>query len=116
MPVIENKKKLNYHPTQRRKVLAVADVSLQQVQVVDKKGQIRSVVLWRCGTDVLYASTMEGLFDVAQRRQAPEWLLEALAELPADRQFTSTGDNKATTKPKVHLPEDGDSTPDFLQG
>ena len=77
MPISEQKK-AQFHPTKRNEVLAAADVKLQQVQLIDKKGQIRSVVLWRCGTDVFYASTMDGLFDVAQRKRAPEWLLTAL--------------------------------------
>lgn len=75
----------------RRKVLASADVQLQQVQVVDSKGQIRSVVVWRCGPDILYAETMDGLFDVSRRHTAPKWLVEQLVSLPSDRRFDAFG-------------------------
>ena len=113
MPITEQAKS-KYHPTDRNKVLAAADVRIRQVQLVDKKGQIRSVVVWQCGTDVFYANNMDGMFDVAQRRKAPEWLLEALAELPFDKQFTYTGEAKSGIK--AHLPTEEGDVPDFVQG
>ena len=114
MPVTETKTN-KFHPTARNKVLATADVSIQQVQLVDKKGQIRSVVVWRCGPDVFYANNMDGMFDIAQRRRAPEWLLEALSELPADKQFDYTGSQKVVAS-EDYLPADNEDGPDFVQG
>lgn len=114
MPITEQKK-TQYHPTQRNKVLAAADVKLRQVQLVDKKGQIRSVVVWQCGTDVFYANNMDGMFDVAQRRKAPEWLLEELNALAPDKQFTFSGNAKSSTE-KDYLPDDDDDLPNFVQG
>ena len=117
MPVVNNATPTTYHPTEKRKVLATADVRLQQVQVVDKKGQVRSVILWRCGTDVMYANTMDGLFDSAQRRQAPDWLITALKELPLSQQFNSDGSPKTTNVSKEHIPSSSDDTlPNFVQG
>jgi len=113
MPITEQKTS-KYHPTERNKVLASADVRIRQVQLVDKKGQIRSVVVWQCGSDVFYANNMDGMFDVAQRRKAPEWLLSELSELPADRQFTYTGVAKGSDD-KAYLPTD-DDVPAFVQG
>jgi hypothetical protein len=114
MPVIENKK-TNYHPNERKKVLATADVAISQVQVVDKHGQIRSVVVWQCGTDILYANTIEGMFDPAQRRVAPDWLLEEIKALPASKRFNSDGTPKDSTV-KSYLPEDDKDVPTFVQG
>ena len=97
-------------------MVATADVAIQQVQVVDKQGQIRSIVLWRCGPDVLYADSLDGLMDNARRKKAPEWLVQQLAELPPERQFLSDGTTKAVA-PSVrsHVPTDNDA-PDFVQG
>ena len=106
------------YSNQRRKVVATADVAIQQVQVVDKSGQIRSIVLWRCGPDVLYADNLDGLFDSARRKKAPGWLTEQLSSLPQDRQFHSNGEPKSSV-PRVsdapsHVPTDNDA-PDFVQ-
>ena len=102
---------------QRRTVVATADVALQQVQVVDKQGQIRSIVLWRCGPDVLYADSLDGLMDNTRRKKAPEWLLEQLKKLPGDRQFHADGTAKHTAPEPTHnhVPTDNDA-PDFVQG
>ena len=107
---------------QRRTVVATADVALQQVQVVDKTGQVRSIVLWRCGPDVLYADSLDGLMDNTRRRKAPEWLLEQLKSLPLDRQFSSNGEvkgaqaqEKKDVRAPAHIPTDSDA-PDFVQG
>jgi hypothetical protein len=103
---------------QRRTVVATADVALQQVQVVDKNGQIRSIILWRCGPDSLYADTLDGLFDNSRRKKAPEWLVAQLSELPAERQFHSDGTKKGGSPEKVpdHLPTSDADAPGFVQG
>jgi len=107
------------YSNQRRKVVATADVAIQQVQVVDKSGQVRSIVLWRCGPDMLYADNLDGLFDAARRKKAPAWLVDQLADLSPDRQFYSDGSAKEVAqKAKVvpsHIPTDADA-PDFVQG
>ena len=113
MPISEQKQ-TKFHPTQRNKVLASADVKIQQVQLVDKRGQVRSVVVWQCGSDVFYANTMDGMFDTAQRKTAPAWLKEALVSLEADKQFNYDGTTKSAATQKSYLPEDGDG-PDFIQ-
>jgi len=98
--------------------VATADVSLQQVQVVDKQGQIRSIVLWRCGPDVLYSDSLDGLMDNTRRKKAPEWLLEQLKNLPGDRQFHADGTAKSSASVEHahnHVPTDNDA-PDFVQG
>ena len=118
MPITEQKK-TKVHPTMRNNVLAAADVKLQQVQLVDKKGQIRSVIVWQCGTDVFYANNMDGLFDVAQRKTAPGWLKSALPSLSSDKTFNYDGSPKLATaneKVKEHLPTDDGDAPDFVQG
>lgn len=116
MPITEQRKN-KFHPTERNKVLATADVRLQQVQVVDKKGQIRSVIVWQCGTDILYASTMDGLFDAAQRKSAPQWLIDALHTLPSSKQYAADGSAKGASAPIAdYLPEDDGDAPDFVQG
>ena len=106
----------------RRTVVATADVALQQVQVVDKSGQVRSIVLWRCGPDILYADSLDGLMDNTRRRKAPEWLVEQLRDLPMERQFSWDGmPKKLNEKPPLakkaasHIPTDSDA-PDFVQG
>lgn len=119
MPVRGLPKTPNYS-NQRRTVVATADVALQQVQVVDKTGQIRSIVLWQCGPDVLYSDSLDGLMDSTRRKKAPEWLVQQLKDLPKDRQFHYDGTAKAgqvvaaSTTPD-HVPTDGDA-PDFVQG
>lgn len=95
--------------------MATADVAIQQVQVVDKAGQVRSIVLWRCGPDVLYADNLDGLFDSARRKKAPSWLTEQLSSLSKTRQFDADGSPKASESPVSHIPTDSDA-PDFVQG
>lgn len=110
------------YSNKRRKVVATADVAIQQVQVVDKTGQIRSIVLWRCGPDVLYAETLDGLFDSQRRKKAPEWLVTQLAELADSQKFDAEGVAKAGAKPAApvdapaHLPVSDSDAPDFVQG
>jgi hypothetical protein len=97
-------------------VIATADVRLQQVQVIDKNGQSRSLVVWQCGPDVVYGDSLQGLFDATQRRKAPEWLVEQLAALSPDRQFDFQGKPKSARK--EHVPsevDDDDDVPDFAQ-
>ncbi len=118
MPVRGPTKTSNYS-NKRRTVVATADVAIQQVQVVDKTGQVRSIVLWRCGPDVLYADSLDGLFDNTRRKRAPEWLTKQLSDLPLDRQFAANGTKKGiavtpASSPE-HVPTDGDA-PDFVQG
>ena len=72
--------------------------------------------MWQCGSDVFYANNMDGMFDVAQRRKAPEWLLTELASLPLDKQFTFTGDPKSKTNSADYLPSNESDVPDFVQG
>jgi hypothetical protein len=91
MAVVSNQRKMEYHPTKRREVLASADVRIQQVQVVDKMGAMRSVVVWQCGTDIMFSETMDGLFDSARRYNAPDWLVKQLKLLPPSRRFDYTG-------------------------
>lgn len=102
---------------QRRTVIATADVTIQQIQVVDKNGQIRSIVLWRCGPDALYADTLDGLFDNTRRKKAPEWLVSQLTSLPAERQFNADGSPKgAVVNVPEHLPTSDEDAPGFVQG
>lgn len=91
MAIVQGTQKKEFHPTQRRKVLASALVDLRQVQVIDKSGQIRGVIVWQCGPDILVAETMDGLFDSERRFSAPRWLVEQLEALPPSRQFDSRG-------------------------
>lgn len=102
---------------QRRTVVATADVAIQQVQVVDKNGQVRSIVLWRCGPDILYADTLDGLFDNTRRKRAPEWLVDQLGKLPFERQFDSSGYAKGASAPEPveHIPSSDGDAPDFVQ-
>ena len=112
-----------FHSTKRREVVASADVAIRQVQVIDKKGETRALIVWKCGPDVLYSESMDGLFDSARRRRAPEWLIEQLNELPADRMLTSDGapygavntTTTTTTSEAAHIPTD-DDLPSFAQG
>lgn len=95
--------------------MAAADVRIQQVQLIDKKGQIRSVVVWQCGTDMFYANNMDGMFDVAQRRNAPEWLKTAMITLPLDKQFSYDGAAKGESSEPNHIPTNDSDAPGFIQ-
>lgn len=75
----------------RAELLALADVSIFQADVIDSGSRRRNVIIWRCGTDILYASTMDGLFDEGRRKPAPQWLRDQIEKLPAERRFTSMG-------------------------
>jgi len=119
-------KQTKFHPTSRRQVIATADVSMMQAQVVDKSGEVRAIVVWKCGPDVYWADTMDGLFDNARRKRAPEWLLEQLAAVPADKQFDSNGRPKGVTAPPEggnavakatpsHVPSADADVPQFAQ-
>lgn len=119
-------KKTQFHPTARRQVIAIADVSMMQAQVVDKSGEIRAIAVWKCGPDVYWADTMDGLFDNARRKRAPEWLLEQLAAVPADKQFDSDGRPKkgvtsaeggkhAVSTTPSHVPSADADVPQFAQ-
>jgi hypothetical protein len=90
-------KKVEYS-TKRRQVVAAADVLIQQVQVVDSKGQIRSVLVWQCGPDILVAETMDGLFDENRRSRAPKWLVDQLKVLPPSRLFDCKGNAKGSVE------------------
>ena len=111
-----------FHTTKRREVIASADVAIRQVQVIDKKGDARALIIWKCGPDVLYSESMDGLFDSARRRKAPDWLVEQLNSLPSDRMLNSDGESyqslssSGTTTPETaHIPTD-DDLPSFAQG
>ena len=116
VPGLRTKK---YKFSKRREVIASAEVALRQVQVVDKKGEVRALIVWQCGTDVLYADTMDGLFDSSRRKPAPVWLVDALNELPADRQFDAEGIQLGPTpvpeKVPDHIPAVDSDLPDFVQ-
>jgi hypothetical protein len=115
-------KQTKYHPTSRRQVIATADVQMMQVQVVDSNGEIRAIVVWKCGPDVYWAETMDGIFDSARRKRAPTWLLEQLAAVPAEKQFDSEGKPKQVSVAKTvakpapaHVPDADSDLPQFAQ-
>jgi len=72
-------------------VLATADVKIQQVQVVNKTGEVLAVVVWQCGPDIMFSETMDGLFDAARRYRAPKWLVDQLDQLPPSKRFDYRG-------------------------
>ena len=84
-------------------MLATALVDLQQVQVIDKHGQIRGVIVWRCGPDILVSETMDGLFDTDRRFKAPNWLIEQLDALPPSRKFDSLGNAQGSSGESPNL-------------
>jgi hypothetical protein len=86
-------------------VLAVADVEVQQVQVIDKDGRNRSIVLWRCGPDMMFSETMDGLFDTNRRYRCPKWLTEQLEELGTSKRFHADGSPYTGGTPKAHEEE-----------
>jgi hypothetical protein len=75
----------------RAELLALADVQIFQADVVDTNSRRRNVIIWRCGSDVFYASTMDALFDETRRKPAPQWLKDQVEKLPATRRFHSNG-------------------------
>lgn len=116
-----------FHPNARRKVVAAADVSIRQVQVIDKVGRVRGIVVWSCGPDIYWSDTMDGLFDAARRKVAPPWLVEQLKDLPQEQRFHSDGSpytsevsvrvgTVPTHDQPAHIPSDSDSDlPSFAQ-
>jgi len=99
MPSVASPKQTTqFHPTLRRKVVASADVLLQQVQVVDKDGAIRSLIVWRCGTDGFYAESIAALSDPQRLRVLPAWVKEQLEVLAPDRDLDWRGNAKSGVK------------------
>lgn len=92
--------------------MAAADVDIMQVQVVDKNGQIRPVVVWRCGDDIMFSETMDGMFDNDRRFRAPKWLVDQLNSLEPSKRYDSFG------KPKLGGQSHGtsDARPDVAIG
>lgn len=105
MPVSSPKQTSQFHPTLRRKVVASADVLLQQVQVVDKDGAIRSLIVWRCGTDGFYAESIAALSDPQRLRVLPSWVKEQLEALGADRDLDWRGNPKSGQKTSAPVSE-----------
>jgi hypothetical protein len=101
MPVSSPKQTAQFHPTLRRKVVASADVLLQQVQVVDKDGAIRSLIVWRCGTDGFYAESIAALSDPQRLRVLPSWVKEQLEGLASDRDLDWRGAPKTGAKATI---------------
>lgn len=95
MAIVRDQAKAQFHPSKRRQVLAAADVRIQQVQVVDKDGRVRNIVVWRSGTDVVFSETMDGLFDTDRRFKAPRWVVEQLDALPPSKQYDFLGNVKS---------------------
>jgi len=82
-------------------VVASADVLLQQVQVVDKDGAIRSLIVWRCGTDGFYAESIAALSDPQRLRVLPSWVKDQLEALVPDRDLDWRGNPKNGLKVAV---------------
>ena len=76
----------------RAELLALADVQIFQADVIDTNSRRRNVIIWRCGSDVFYASTMDALFDETRRKPAPQWLKDQVEKLPATRRFRANGE------------------------
>lgn len=100
------KQTTQFHPTLRRKVVASADVLLQQVQVVDKDGAIRSLIVWRCGTDGFYAENIAALADPQRLKVLPVWVKEQIEALTPDRDLDWRGLSKtgARSSSPVQMP------------
>mgnify|MGYP006411474053 CR=1 FL=1 len=119
--------KKKFHTNARRQVIATADVSIRQVQVIDKVGAVRGIVVWQCGPDIFWADTMDGMFDAARRKSAPPWLVEQIKNLPQSQKFFSDGtayDSAVEVSTPVgsvdtspdHVPGDADTDlPSFAQ-
>jgi len=92
----------------RAELLALADVQIFQADVVDTNSRRRNVIIWRCGSDVFYASTMDALFDETRRKPAPQWLKDQVEKLPATRRFHANGETyeeaAASGRPVPSLP------------
>ena len=101
--------------------MASAEVAIRQVQVVDKKGAIRALIVWQCGPDILYADSMDGLFDASRRKRAPEWVVAQLTDLSPDKQFDYRGHQvgaqvSTSEEEQGYVPTADDDLPDFVQG
>jgi hypothetical protein len=102
--------------------VASAEVAIRQVQVVDKKGEIRALIVWQCGPDILYADSMDGLFDASRRKRAPEWVVAQLTDLSPDKQFDYKGQQVGSSSESTsgeeqgYVPTADDDLPDFVQG
>ena len=75
--------------------MATADVRLFQARVIDKRSELKSVVVWQCGPDVLYAGSMENFF-AGRVHNAPKWLREQLENLPPSRAFDFLGNSRSS--------------------
>lgn len=84
-----------HHPGRRNQVLAAADAEIRQVQIIDQHSRERQILVYRCGPDVFYATTMDRLFDIERRRKAPDWLVEGLDALPDTVRFRADGTSYA---------------------
>ena len=99
MPIVAGPKQTTkFHQTLRRKVVASADVLLQQVQVIDKDGAERSLIVWRCGTDGFYAESIAALSDPQLLRILPTWVKEQLDTLAHERELDWRGNPKRSAK------------------
>ena len=121
MPVSGMNQTSTFHNSKRREVVASADVAIRQVQIVDKKGQVRALIVWQCGPDVLYSDSMDGLFDATRRKKAPEWVVDQLSALTPDRCFDASGnpygDAPVVDEDESHIPAaEDDDLPAFVQG
>ena len=106
---------------QARTVVATGDVKLIQVQIIDKNKRDRNILVWVCGGDVFWHTTMDGLFNAEKRRNASKqdpWLVEALKKLPLDKQFDCFGACKVTANGEElsKLPEKKTEDEGFVQG
>jgi hypothetical protein len=95
MANVQSPKQTPKYSNKRREVIAAADVSIQQVQVVGSDGQIRTLLVWKCGPDVFFADSLNGFFDPTGRKVLPEWARVQLDALPLARRFHSDGTPKS---------------------
>lgn len=90
-------------PPPKQALLARADIALFQCVVVDSKLQRRNIIVYLCGDNVFYASSMDGIFDNSRRRPAPEWLKKQIKQPPEYTQlFTCFGVRHGRT---VRIPD-----------
>jgi len=64
-----------------RTVLAISEVEIFQAQVVDSDLNVRMMIVWRCGPDMLCADTMDALFDTDRRQNCPKWMREQINDM-----------------------------------
>lgn len=126
MPVQGGPEKTTYHPNKRRVLGALAEVRIFQAAIIDSDGKMYVVPIWKCGTDIWMASTIDGLFNEQSRQRAPKWIIKQLAELPAAQRFDWDGNSLAgntkapstLTAPAIHpvsVENDDDDVPGFSQ-